>query len=251
VLKIAVCIKRVPEMELRFSIASDRKSLDQTGLKYEISDFDGYALEVALQLVEKAGSGEVVAISVGPDGVQETLRKALAMGAARAVQLKADHVPFDGFATATALAAELKAGGYDLLLFGRMAADTASGIVGPMTAELLDLPCVTAISHLELAGGRGTARRDLEGASETVQFPLPAVLTIDEGIARPRLATLKGIMAAKKKPLDVRPAQLGKVSLTVESMALPPERAGGKIVGEGPDAVPELVRLLRTEAKVL
>jgi electron transfer flavoprotein beta subunit len=251
VLKIAVCIKRVPEMELRFSIAADRKSLDQTGLKYEISDFDGYALEVALQLVEKAGSGEVVAISVGPDGVQETLRKALAMGAARAVQLKADHVPFDGFATATALAAELKAGGYDLLLFGRMAADTASGIVGPMTAELLDLPCVTAISHLELAGGRGTARRDLEGASETVQFPLPAVLTIDEGIARPRLATLKGIMAAKKKPLDVRPAQLGKVSLTVESMALPPERAGGKIVGEGPDAVPELVRLLRTEAKVL
>jgi electron transfer flavoprotein beta subunit len=238
-------------MELRFSIAADRKSLDQTGLKYEISDFDGYALEVALQLVEKAGSGEVVAISVGPDGVQETLRKALAMGAARAVQLKADHVPFDGFATATALAAELKAGGYDLLLFGRMAADTASGIVGPMTAELLDLPCVTAISHLELAGGRGTARRDLEGASETVQFPLPAVLTIDEGIARPRLATLKGIMAAKKKPLDVRPAQLGKVSLTVESMALPPERAGGKIVGEGPDAVPELVRLLRTEAKVL
>jgi electron transfer flavoprotein beta subunit len=250
-LKIAVCMKRVPEMELRFSISADRKSLDQSGLKYEISDFDGYALEVALQLVEKAGSGEVVAISVGPDGVQETLRKALAMGAARAVQLKADHVPFDGFATATALAAELKAGGYDLLLFGRMAADTASGIVGPMTAELLDLPCVTAISHLELAGGRGTARRDLEGASETVQFPLPAVLTIDEGIARPRLATLKGIMAAKKKPLDVRPAQLGKVSLTVESMALPPERAGGKIVGEGPDAVPELVRLLRTEAKVL
>jgi electron transfer flavoprotein beta subunit len=250
-LKIAVCMKRVPEMELRFSIAADRKSLDQSGLKYEISDFDGYALEVALQLVEKAGSGEVVAISVGPDGVQETLRKALAMGAARAVQLKADEVPFDGFAVASALAAELKDGGYDLILFGRMATDTASGSVGPMTAELLELACVTAISHLELGNGRGTARRDLEGASETVQFPLPAVLTIDEGIARPRLATLKGIMAAKKKPLDVRPARLGKVSLTVESMALPPERAGGKIVGEGPDAVPELVRLLRTEAKVL
>jgi electron transfer flavoprotein beta subunit len=132
-----------------------------------------------------------------------------------------------------------------------MATDTASGTVGPMTAHLLDLPCVTAISHLDVAGGRGTARRDLEGATETVQFPLPAVLTIDEGIARPRLATLKGIMAAKRKPLDVRPAQLGKVSLTVESMALPPERSGGRIIGEGPDAVPELVRLLRTEAKVL
>ncbi len=250
-MKIAVCVKRVPEMELRFSIAADRKSLDQSGLKYEISDFDGYALEVALQLVEKAGSGEVVAVCLGPDGVQETLRKALAMGATRAVQLKADEVPIDGFAIAAALAAELKDGGYDLILFGRMATDTASGTVGPMTAQLLGLPCVTSISHLELADGRGTARRDLEGAMETVQFPLPAVLSIDEGIARPRLATLKGIMAAKKKPLDVRPAQLGKVSLTVESMALPAERSGGRIVGEGADAVPELIRLLRTEAKVL
>ena len=250
-MKIAVCLKRVPEMELRFSIAADRKSLDQGGLKYEISDFDGYALEVGLQLVERAGAGEVVALCLGPNGVQETLRKALAMGATRAVHLEAEEVPFDGFAIATALAAELKDGGYDLILFGRMATDTAGGTVGPMTAQLLDLPCVTALSHLEMAEGRGTARRDLEGASETVQFPLPAVLTIDEGIARPRLATLKGIMAAKKKPLEARPARLGPVSLTVETMALPAERAGGRIVGEGPDAVPELVRLLRTEAKVL
>jgi electron transfer flavoprotein beta subunit len=238
-------------MELRFSIAADRKSLDQSGLKYEISDFDGYALEVGLQLVERAGAGEVVVLCLGPDGVQETIRKALAMGASRGVQLKADEVPFDGLAIAAALAAELKGGAYDLILFGRMATDTASGTVGPMTAQLLDLPCVTAISHLELSDGRGTAQRDLEGATETLQFPLPAVLTIDEGIARPRLATLKGIMAAKKKPLDVRPAQLGSVNLTVETMALPPERAGGRIIGEGPEAVPELVRLLRTEAKVL
>jgi electron transfer flavoprotein beta subunit len=249
--KIAVCLKRVPEMELRFSIAADCKSLDPSGLKYEMSDFDGYALEVGLRLVEQAGSGEVTAVCLGPDGAQETLRKALAMGAARAVQLKIEDVPFDGFAIASALALELRQGGYDLILFGRMATDTAGGTVGAMTAELLDLPCVTAISFLDIADGRGTARRDLEGATETVQFPLPAVLTIDEGIARPRLASLKGIMAAKKKPLEVRPAQLGPVSLTVETMALPPERTGGRIVGEGADAVPELVRLLRTEAKVL
>ncbi len=250
-LKIAVCLKRVPEMELRFAIGADRKSLDQAGLKYEISDFDGYALEVGLQQVEKAGSGEVVAICLGPDGVQETLRKALAIGATRAIHLKSDEVPFDGFAIATALAAELKDGGYDLILFGKMATDTASGTVGPMTAELLDLPAVSAISYLEVGNGRGTAHRDLEGATETVEFPLPAVLTIDEGIARTRLASLKGIMAAKKKPLESKPAQLGKVSLTVESMDLPPERAAGRIIGEGSDAVPELVRLLKTEAKVL
>jgi electron transfer flavoprotein beta subunit len=250
-LKIAVCIKRVPDMEMRFSIAGDRKSLDQGGLKYEMGDFDGYALEVGLQLLEKAGSGEVVVLSLGPDGVQETLRKGLAMGATRAVQLKSDLVPFDGLAIASALAVELKDGGYDLILFGRLATDTANGTVGPMTAELLGLPSVTSISQLEIAGGRGTARRDLEGAAETVQFPLPAVLTIDEGIARPRLASLKGIMAAKKKPLEVKPAQLGQARLEVESMALPPDRPPGRIVGEGADAVPELLRLLQTEAKVL
>jgi len=250
-MKIAVCIKRVPDMELRFSIAADRKSLDPSGLKYEMGDFDGYALEVALQLVEKQGPGEVVVLSVGPDGVQETLRKGLAMGAARAVQLKADEVPFDGLAIAQALAAELKDGGYDLILFGRMATDSANGTVGPMTAELLGLPCVTSISHLEIADGRGTARRELEGSAETMEFPLPAVLTIDEGIARPRLASLKGIMAAKKKPLEVKPAQLGEARLVVESMALPPDRPPGRIIGEGADAVPELLRLLQTEAKVL
>jgi electron transfer flavoprotein beta subunit len=231
--KIAVCIKRVPDMEMRFSIAADRTSLDQSGLKYEMSDFDGYALEVGLQLVEKQGPGEVVVLSLGPDSVQEILRKGLAMGATRAVQLKADAVPFDGMAIAAALAAELKDGGYDLILFGRMATDTASGAVGPMTAELLDLPCVTSISHLEIASGRGTARRD------------------DEGIARARLAPLKGIMAAKKKPLDVRPAQLGPARLAVESLALPADRPPGRIIGEGAAAVPELLRLLQTEAKVL
>jgi electron transfer flavoprotein beta subunit len=250
-LKIAVCIKRVPDMEMRFSIAVDRTSLDQTGLKYEMGDFDGYALEVGLQLVEKQGPGEVVVISLGPEGVQEILRKGLAMGATRAIQLKADQVPFDGLAIARALAEELKGGNYDLIMFGRMATDTANGTVGPMTAELLGLPCVTGISQLDIGQGNGTARRDLEGASETVHFPLPAVLTIDEGIARPRLASLKGIMAAKKKPLETKPAQLGSISLTVERMELPADRPPGRIIGEGADAVPELLRLLQTEAKVL
>jgi len=249
--KIAVCIKRVPDMEMRFSIAADKRSLDQGGLKFEMGDFDGYALEVALQLVEKQGPGEVVVLTLGPDSAQEILRKGLAMGAARAIQLKADQVPFDGLAVARALAAELKDGGYDLILFGRMATDTASGTVGPMTAELLGLPCVTSISHLEIADRKGTARRDLEGAAETVTFPLPAVLTIDEGIARPRLASLKGIMAAKKKPLETKPAQLGEARLQIESLALPPDRPPGRIIGEGADAVPELVRLLHDEAKVL
>ncbi len=250
-MKIAVCIKRVPDTELRFSIGSDGKSLDQAGLKYDLSDFDGYAVEVALRLVEQAGGGEVAVVCLGPDAVQETMRKAISMGADRGIHLRADTIPFDGLSVAHALAAELKDGGYDLVLFGRMATDSAAGVVGPMTAQLLGLPCVTAISHLDIADGRGTARRELEGVAEVTTFPLPAVLTIDEGIARARLPSLKGIMAAKKKPIETREAHLGEVRLTVESMALPPERTGGRIIGEGPDAVPELIRLLQTEAKVL
>lgn len=238
-------------MELRFSIAAGGTALDPSGLKYDIADFDGYAVEVALQLNEKQGPGETVVVSLGPDGVQETLRKALGIGADRAVHLQAAEVPFDGSAIAAALAAELKDGGYDLILFGRMATDSANQTVGPMTAHLLGLPCVTAVSKLDIAAGKGTAQRQLEGAVETVEFPFPAVLTIDEGIARPRLPSLKGIMAAKKKPLEVRPAQLGEARLTVLKLELPPDRPPGRIVGEGPDAVPELIRLLQEEAKVL
>ena len=133
----------------------------------------------------------------------------------------------------------------------KVALDSSSGVVGPATAELLGLPCVTAVSKLEVAAGRGTVRRELEGAAEVLEFPLPAVVTIDEGIARPRYPSLKGIMAAKKKPLEVKPAQLGDRRLTVTKMELPPERKAGRIIGEGAAAVPELVRLLQTEAKVL
>src|SRR5439155_24825210 len=170
------------------------------------------AVEVALQLNEKSGGGETVVVAVGPDLVQESLRKAMSMGADRAVQLKTDGPsPADGLAVAKALAAELKDGGFDLVLFGKHAFDTSGGIVGTATAELLGLPCVTAASELDVANGRGSATRDLEGAAELVEFPLPAVVTIDEGIARPRYPSLKGIMAAKKKPLESKPAQLGAV----------------------------------------
>ncbi len=238
-------------MEARFKIAPDGVSVDEAGLKFDMSDFDGYAVEVGLQITERQGDGEVVVVSVGPKAVQETLRKALSMGAARAVQLETDAVPSDPLAVAAALAAELKDGGYDLILFGKLALDSQNGAVGPMTAELLGMPCVTSASKLDIANGRGSARRELEGAAEILEFPLPAVVTIDEGIARARLPSLKGIMGAKKKPLETKPAQMGVSRVQLTSLALPPERTGGRIVGEGAEAVPELVRLLQTEAKVL
>jgi electron transfer flavoprotein beta subunit len=248
--KIAVCIKRVPDMDVRFRIASDSTSLDEAGLKFDINDFDAWAVEAALQLRDKNPGSEVSVISLGPDVVQETIRKALSMGADRGIQLKADKVPFDGLAIATALSTELKSGGYDLILFGKISPDSSNGVVGPMAAELLGMACVTAISSLEIANGKGTAKRELEGAQEIVEFQLPAVLTVDEGLNTARLPSLKGIMAAKKKPLEVKPAQLPVPQITVRKLELPPERKAGRIVGEGAGAVPELVRLLQTEAKV-
>ena len=250
-MKIAVCIKRTPDSESRFRIGSSGTAIDETGLKFDIDDFASYAVEVALQLNEKQGPGETVIYAVGPDSVQETLRKAMSMGADRAVQLKADAVPYDGLAVAKALAAELKGGGFDLILFGKHAFDTSGGIVGTATAQLMGIACVTAASKLDIANGRGTARRELEGAGEIVEFALPAAITIDEGIARPRYPSLKNIMAAKKKPLETKPAQLGPARARVKSMELPPDRPPGRIIGEGVAAVPELVRLLHTEAKVL
>lgn len=250
-MKIAVCIKRTPDSESRFRIAASRTAIDEAGLKFDIDDFASYAVEVALQLNEKQGPGETVVYAVGPDSVQETLRKAMSLGADRAVQLKTDAVPYDGLAVAKALAAELKGGGYDLVLFGKHAFDTSGGIVGTATAELLGIACVTSASKLDIANGKGSARRELEGVGEIVEFALPAAVTIDEGIARPRYPSLKNIMAAKKKPLETKPAQLGTPRVRVTSMELPPDRPAGRIVGEGAAAVPELVRLLQTEAKVL
>lgn len=250
-MKIAVCIKRVPDQDVRFKVAPGGKTIDEAGLKFDMSDFDGYAAEVAIQLTEKAGSGEVTVVSIGPDVVQETLRKALSMGAHRAVQLKLDAPVHDGAAIAAALAAELAAGGYDLVLTGRMAVDTQNRSVGAHLAERLGRPYIGAISKLDIEGGTVKARRELEGAYELVECALPAVLSIDEGIARARYPSLKGIMAAKKKPMEVRPAQLGEQRYVLESLELPAERSGGRIVGNGPDAVPELVRLLKEEAKVL
>src|SRR3982751_6935320 len=123
--KIAVCIKRTPDSEARFRIASSGVAIDEAGLKFDMDDFAGYAVEAALQINEKSGGGETVVIAVGPDLVQESLRKAMSMGADRAVQLKTDAVPFDGLAVAKALAAELKSGGFDLVLFGKHAFDTS------------------------------------------------------------------------------------------------------------------------------
>src|SRR5438105_11052123 len=185
-------------MEVKFAIGKDGASVEETGLKFDVNDFDLWAVEAALQLNEKNPGGEVTAISLGGDAAQEQIRKALSMGADKGVLLKVDKVPSDGLAIADALAAELKGGAYDVIFFGMKAIDSNAQTVGPMVGELLDIACVTGVSKLEISFGKGSAQRAVEGGVEVVEFSLPAVITVDAGLNKERLQSLKGIMAARK-----------------------------------------------------
>ena len=246
-----VCIKQVADTETRVKVGPDGKTLDPTGVTWILNPYDEFALEQALRTKEKLGAGEVVVMSLGGAGVQTTLRNALAMGADRAVHLKSDVAQPDPLTVAQALATELAVIGPEIVWFGKQAVDDDQAQVGPMVAELLDRPGVTVVAHFEIEGGRATAEREIEGGREVVVVELPAVFTAEKGLNEPRYASLKGIMAAKKKPIDEKPAALGSAGLEILAMELPPGRAGGRVVGTGVAAVSELVRLLRQEAKVI
>lgn len=249
-MKIVVCVKRVPDTEARIRIAADGRSADPAGVKFITNPYDEFAVEAALRLREAAGEAEVVALTVGGPEAAETLREVLAMGADRAVLLRVEGAP-EGSAVAEAIAAELREQSFDLALFGMKAIDDDLQAVGAMVGERLHLPTATVVTEFRVEGGRVTADREVEGGIEVVELPTPCVLTITKGPYEPRYASLKGIMAAKKKPLEEKQAVVGEARSRVESLSYPPERQSGRIVGQGPDAVPELVRLLRDEAKVI
>jgi electron transfer flavoprotein beta subunit len=248
--KIAVCLRRVPDTTTKIVIGPDGKSIVEAGVKFVPNPYDEYAVEAAIALKDAAGGGETVVIGFGGDAVQETLRTALAMGIDRAMHLQGMPVA-DGFANARVLAGALQDGGYDLVLFGKLAVDDYGQQTGPMVAELLGIPCATAITSLTVADGKAAVAREVEGGVELAECALPAAFTCDKGLNTPRLPSLKGIMAAKKKPMDVVPSSAEAGAVQVVSLTLPAERAEGKIVGEGAAAVPALVTLLTTEAKVL
>jgi electron transfer flavoprotein beta subunit len=249
-LNIIVCIKRTPDTETRVRIADGGASIDPSGVKFIVSPYDEFAVENALRTKEAAGDGTVTVLTLGDASSQESLRAALAMGADAGVLLEGE-VTQDGLATAKALAAELEGHEADLVLLGVKAADDDQQQVGPMVGTLLGRPCVTAVSEFSVADRVATCRREVEGGTEVVEVPLPAVLTITKGDFEPRYASLKGIMAAKRKPIDQKAAAAVESRLRTVSLELPPERPEGRIVGEGADAAPELARLLREEAKVL
>ncbi len=248
-MKLVACINHVPDTATKISIAGDGKTIDKTGVTYVINPYDEFAIEECLRLKEKNG-GDVTAISLGGDAHKETLRKALAMGVDKAVLLKEDGVR-DSFGVARALADYLKELSPDVVFFGKQSVDYDDGAVGVMVAEMLGLPSVSVVVKLEIAKGKATAEREIEGGREVVETSLPAVFTAQKGLNEPRYPTLKGIMASKSKPIEERPASGVQVKTELTQMQRPPAKPAGRIVGSDASAVPELVRLLHEEAKVI
>lgn len=246
---LIVCLKRVPDTTARLKVGADGKSISPEGVDFVVNPYDEFAIEAALQLKDKHG-GETVGVTLDADGSDAILRKALAMGLDRGVVIKGGN-PFDGAATAEILAGVIKGMKYDLILFGKQAIDGDAYQVPSMVAHHLGIPRVNVVTKLEVDGGVAKCRRQIEGAEEIVELKLPAVVACQKGLNEPRYPSLKGIMAAKKKPVDVKAAPAVAARLEVLKLETPAARPAGRIVGQGKDAVPELIRLLREEAKVI
>ncbi|HZF09665.1 MAG TPA: electron transfer flavoprotein subunit beta/FixA family protein [Thermoanaerobaculia bacterium] len=264
-MRIAVCIKQVPDTEARLRVRRDGTWLDEEDLPFVINESDEYALEEGLSLAEKTG-GEVVVVSLGPERVREALRKALAVGAARAVHLKDPaFLGGDALATGRALAAALRRESFDLVLTGSQSDDVGYAGTGSVLAGELGWPHVWLVMGVELDAGGKSAKvtREMEsGMNEIVRVSLPAVLEIQAGINHPRYASLKGIMAAKKKEiaeigpgdLGLSPEQIGAAGsrLEIVSVALPDSGAGAQMLeGDSKQQAAALVQKLRNEARVL
>ncbi len=248
-MKILVFVNHVPDTETKVKVAADGKTIDTAGVNFMLNPYDEYAVEEGLKLREKF-SGEAVVVSVGSDTHKEALRKALAMGCDKAVLLK-DSSTNDSFAVARALADYAKEYSPDVVLCGKQSIDYDDAQVGGLVAEMLGMPSISVVVKLEIASGAVVAEREIEGGNEVVHSKLPVVIMAQKGLNQPRYPSLKGIMEAKRKQIEER--TISPVEAKVEVLALkkPAPKASGKIVGTDASAVPELVRLLREEAKVI
>ncbi|MBM2840090.1 MAG: Electron transfer flavoprotein subunit beta [Bacteroidetes bacterium] len=248
-MNIIVCINHVPDTETKIKVAGDNVTIDKAGVNHMLSPYDEVAIEEGLRMREKF-KGEVVVISLGSDAHKETLRKALAMGVDKAVLLKDDSAR-DSFAVAFGLAEEIRQKKPDVVLFGKQSIDYDDAQVGTLVAELLGLPSVAVVVKLDIQDGKVVCEREIEGGHEIVETKLPAVFLAQKGLNEPRYPSLKGIMAAKSKPIEEKPAAQSEIRVEAVQMRKPPAKGAGKILGTDKSAVPELIRLLHEEAKVI
>jgi electron transfer flavoprotein beta subunit len=258
-MKVVACVKYVPDTAIKVKIASDGKSVEVSDVTFVVNPYDEFAVEEALQIKEKHG-GEVIVVSAGSEKASAGLRNCLALGADSAILIRGDSLETaDSFAIGAALSRVCRDLKPDVILFGKHAIGVDNGQVPAVVAELLGLPQISVVVKLGIEAGKFRAEREIEGAREIVEGTLPAVFTAQKGLNNPRYASLKGIMAAKKKQIDVRPLESLGLSpeelgarISIEQVVLPPPRAAGRILsGDVAETVPQLVRLLHEEAKII
>lgn len=259
-MKIVVCVKQVPDTNVTPPLKPEAKWIDTDKVSMVVNPYDEYAVEEALQLVEAAGGGEVVLVLVGPEAADEVLRKALAMGAERAIHVVDDALGnADGNVLSKVIVAAIEGEDPDLVMFGNKAVDDGNAWVGPAVAERLGWPQVTFATGFEVADGTLTCHREIEGGEVALQVPLPAVATVQKGQQEPRYPSLPGLMKAKQKEvkrvtaddLGLSPDDLAPTVEVLEINPPPEKKAGVKVTDPPEEAVPKLVQWLKEEVQVI
>jgi electron transfer flavoprotein beta subunit len=256
-LKILVCIKQVPDMESKFKLTSGTTWYDTADLAWRMNEYDEYAVEQAVRLKEQSGSGDITVLSIGPERIKETMKKALAMGCDRGLHVADDSSwQKDPLAIASIIAEFARDKGFSCIFTGMQSQDRGSGQVGVLVAEMLGIPCVTTIIDFVASGSDFTVKRELEGGVRAiVKVSGPAVFTCQLGLNTPRYPTLPNIMKAKKKELlSVPVEQLQKEQNKQEttSMFVPEKKGGGLVLeGEIPALADRLIAILKEKTTVL
>jgi electron transfer flavoprotein beta subunit len=258
-MKIVVCVKYVPDTTIKVKVSSNGSEVDLADVSLVVNPYDEFAVEEALKIKEKLG-GEVIVVGAGAESASAGLRTCLAMGADSAILVGEPSLEkADSFIIGTVLSRVCRGLSPDLILFGKHAIGVDNGQVPSVVAEQLDLPQASVVTKLDIQDKTFRAEREIEGAQEIIEGSLPAVITAQKGLNVPRYASLKGIMAAKKKQIVVQPlASLGltaddlKPRISTEQVVLPPSRPPGKILkGEVSEVAPQLTKLLHEEAKII
>jgi electron transfer flavoprotein beta subunit len=247
-MKILVCISKTPDTTAKIAFTDNNTKFAEAGVQWIINPYDEwYALVRAIELKEKDAATVIHLVSVGGSDADPVIRKALALGGDEAIRINTS--PTEPYVVASQIAEVARSGGYDLIFTGKETIDYNNGSVGGMLAELLDWPYIALATGFDVAGTTAPVKREVEGGEETVEAPLPLVVSCQKGMAEARIPNMRGIMAARTKPLKVaEPAAIENLTAVTE-FGMPPAKAGVKLVT--PDNVDELVRLLHEEARVI
>jgi electron transfer flavoprotein beta subunit len=247
-MKILVCISKTPDTTAKIAFTDNNTKFDSSGVQWIINPYDEwYALVRAIELKEKDPSTIIHLITVGTADSEPIIRKALALGGEEAIRVNLES--HDSFVIASQVAETAKSGGYDLIMTGKETIDYNGSSIGGMVAELMGLPYVSLATKLDINGTTATVSREIEGGEEVCETALPFVISCQKGMAEPRIPNMRGIMAARTKPLKVVEPTNVEALTSITGFGLPPAKAGVKLID--PDNVEELVRLLREEAKVI